>query len=73
MRDPKRIPHMLQLLGAAWVVNPDLRLTQLISNAANCGGWNQADPFYCEDEQTRVGLVQLSIPLANLKVDRGRR
>jgi uncharacterized protein YihD (DUF1040 family) len=60
MRDPKRIPHMLQLLGAAWMANPDLRLTQIISNAARLGGWNPAvDLYHCEDGRTTAGLTKI--------------
>jgi uncharacterized protein YihD (DUF1040 family) len=59
MRDPKRIPRMLKLLEVVWVANPDLRLTQLVSAAASLGGWSQADLFYCEDDATLAGLVQL--------------
>jgi hypothetical protein len=74
MRDPNRIPQMLQLLGAAWMANPDMRLTQLVQNAASAGGWtprsqpcicgkdgwHNQDPFHVEDDTTTAGLVQLA-------------
>lgn len=61
MRDPNRIPQVLQLLAAAWVANPDMRLTQLVSNAAHLGGWSGgSDPYHCEDDKVTAGLVQLA-------------
>ncbi len=32
MRDPKRIPEILQRLQKLWELNPDMRLGQLIEN-----------------------------------------
>jgi uncharacterized protein YihD (DUF1040 family) len=32
MRDPERIPEMLEVLRAAWEAHPDLRLGQLLWN-----------------------------------------
>lgn len=60
MRDPNRIPRMLQALGAAWMANPDMRLTQLVNNAAFLGGWKDNDTFHCEDDVTERGLMQLT-------------
>lgn len=60
MRDPKRLPEMLQLLALVWAANPDLRLTQLVNNAAFAGGWKDNDTFHCEDDVTMAGLVQLA-------------
>ena len=74
MRDPNRIPQMLQLLGQAWMANPDMRLTQLVGNAASIGGFTGGmrdcacgkdsvvccDPYHVEDETTTAGLVQLA-------------
>jgi uncharacterized protein YihD (DUF1040 family) len=59
MRDPNRIPEMLQALGLVWMRNPDLRLTQLVSNAASLGGYTgDTDKFYCEDDVTFKGLIE---------------
>ena len=48
MRDPARIERILELIGEAWRQNPDLRLGQLVVNAAPI-----AEPlpglFYLED------------------------
>ena len=32
MRDPARIPRILEKLGRLWAVHPDMRLGQLIEN-----------------------------------------
>lgn len=42
-RDPKRIPKILATLGELWMANPDLRLGQIMGNAAIT--------FYTEDDQ----------------------
>lgn len=46
MRDPKRIPKILDELKAIWAICPDLRLGQLILNVMQ-------DPilYYLEDEE----------------------
>lgn len=59
MRDPNRIPEMINLLFQAWIASPDMRLTQLVSSAATLGGWKQHDPFHCEDDKTLAGLTRL--------------
>lgn len=50
MRDPKRIPEMLAVLGELWQENPDIRLGQIISNASIF--------FYTEDDQALTALKQ---------------
>ena len=53
MRDPKRIPKILNELKGIWSSFPDLRLGQLIINAA--GMWNMSSMdaerklYYMED------------------------
>lgn len=47
MRDPKRIRQVLARLEWAWERRPDLRLGQIIVNAAGLA----QDPFYIEDEE----------------------
>lgn len=42
-RDPKRIPKVLDALGELWAANPDLRLGQIMDNAAIT--------FYTEDDR----------------------
>lgn len=51
----------MQALAHAWVANPDMRLTQLVSNAASLGGWTGGpDPYHCEDDVLLAGLAQLA-------------
>lgn len=47
MRDPKRIPRILNKLQREWEKNPDWRLCQLISNLHGNG---RQDIFYTEDD-----------------------
>ena len=48
MRDPQRIPRVLDLLEKVWAEVPDWRLGQLIENIARDIGWN--DAYYMEDD-----------------------
>jgi hypothetical protein len=48
MRDPARIPAILDRLRKVWEAHPDLRLGQLVVNGATVRP--QLDPFYIEDE-----------------------
>ena len=48
MRDPNRIPKVLDYVRRAWERNPDLRLGQLIVNLTS---ERFADLFYVEDDQ----------------------
>lgn len=53
-RDRARIDTVLQELEVAWRANSDMRLGQLIANAAGV-----SDPFYIEDEAIIKGLQRL--------------
>ena len=59
MRNPERIEEMLAVLRTIWAKNPDLRLAQIIVNAARpevpC-----PQIFYVEDDMLLQGLHQLS-------------
>jgi hypothetical protein len=64
MRDPERIPRILQLLETYWRKHPDLRLGQIVENAKvqvkRGPDRNPAiDTFYVEDEQIEEGLKLL--------------
>ena len=73
MRDPKRIPEIIQLLSLAWVNEPDMRLTQLVQTAASLRGFRAtphtcgcgkdeiwcSDPFHFEDDKMLEGLKTL--------------
>lgn len=54
MRDPNRIPRVLDLLEKAWAEVPDWRLGQLIENIARDMGWN--DAYYMEDDDLEKEL-----------------
>jgi uncharacterized protein YihD (DUF1040 family) len=45
MRDPERIPKILEEVEKIWMQNPDLRLGQLINNLGKDGSI-----YYLEDE-----------------------
>lgn len=49
MRDPNRIPEVLQLLQQGWEQSPDLRLGQIFENL-KCYA-NIPDLFYIEDSE----------------------
>lgn len=53
-RDPARIDSVLRELERAWRANADMRLGQLLVNAAGV-----ADPFYVEDDQMLAALKLL--------------
>ena len=62
MRDPKRIPEMMNIVYEVWVKYPDLRLGQMIECAHNlalnhCNG--TPDVFMMEDEELLLGLQLL--------------
>ena len=48
MRDPRRIPGVLEKLRAAWEAAPDLRLGQLVCVLALDAGFG--DAFHIEDD-----------------------
>ena len=49
MRDPNRIPIMLDELKALWEMNPDWRLGQLIANLSRAS--DIEDPFFVQDDR----------------------
>ena len=60
-RNPARIPHMVNLMTAVWAVegNTDMRMGQLLMNAARMGGWANDDIWNCEDEIFAQGFLRL--------------
>jgi len=61
MRDPNRISDFCDRLKAAWSVNPDWRLGQLIANAVRVEtGAVNCDPFYIEDDKLIDGIELVS-------------
>jgi len=59
MRDINRIEPILELVRELWIAYPDLRLGQLILNAAVISGWKTNDVFYIEDDQLAHGIKAL--------------
>lgn len=62
MRDPKRIPKVLERIREVWERNPDLRLTQLIVNAAKMAEYEDASQsriFNLEDDKLLSGIDKL--------------
>jgi hypothetical protein len=51
MRDPKRIPRVLEKLAKFWDQVPDWRLGQLVVNLTS-----RSDPFYVEDDILEAAL-----------------
>lgn len=58
MRDPARIYELLKLLREIWTLEPDLRLGQLIYNAARIREPGLSDVFSIEDSGLYKGLVR---------------
>lgn len=58
MRDPARIDAILAAVRRIWEANPDLRLAQIISNAAR-GNRAWPDVFSVEDEELMKGLQKM--------------
>lgn len=61
MRNPKRIPRILAKLQKYWAQDDshaDLRLCQLLNNAARQQGWATTDIFCVEDELIENWLDQ---------------
>jgi len=54
MRDPKRIPRILDLLREVWEMVPDWRLGQLVANLHA-----HVDVFHPEDDKTEHELLEL--------------
>lgn len=70
MRDPARIDDMIGVLREVWLREPDLRLGQLIFNAARICDADIDDIFFIEDDALRNGLVRY-LELINAKGDAG--
>ncbi|TQK01174.1 hypothetical protein FBX97_5694 [Herbaspirillum sp. SJZ107] len=67
MRDPARIDEVLKLLREVWTLEPDLRLGQLIYNAARISEPGLSDVFSIEDSSLYKGLARY---LEQIQVDR---
>lgn len=47
VRDPKRIPELLEAVRRVWEAHPDLRLGQLIGNCAH----SHIDTYFIDDHE----------------------
>jgi uncharacterized protein YihD (DUF1040 family) len=56
MRDPNRIPRILEKLRLLWEKSPDLRLGQLVENAKLASNGHQIDTFSVEDDLIEQGM-----------------
>jgi len=54
MRDPARIPRILDLIREIWCKAPDLRLSQLVMNALGVA----YDPYFIEDDDLEKALKE---------------
>jgi len=64
MRDPKRIPEMLEAIREVWEAHPELRLGQLIVIAV--GGWERfekRDIFHVEDKELLLQIRKTKVRL----------
>lgn len=53
--------YLLSILEAAWKLNDDLSLTQLVHNAASRVGVESHDISDCDDKQLAEGLHKMII------------
>lgn len=60
MRDPARIPRILEALRVEWEKTPDLRLGQLLCNAARVPAPYQL--YYVRDEELVEDVKRLMAP-----------
>lgn len=56
-RNPARIPHLINLMHIVWAQNPDMRMGQILTNAAGLGGNATPNIFNTEDEIFAKGLL----------------
>ena len=63
MRDPNRIDTMLAQVARIWRANPDLRLGQIVTNAALANSpKSAAEVFFIEDDVLATRLDELFPP-----------
>lgn len=66
MRDPDRIESILAIIKFYWEQNPDLRLMQLLFNAAKLQNPNRNDFFYLEDDMLIEALADMETKIEEL-------
>lgn len=63
MRDPKRIPEILEAIREVWEAHPDLRLGQLITIALGPLKSNLVDIFMVEDKDLLLQIRKTKVRL----------
>ena len=63
MRDPERIPHILQRLEAVWQRHPDLRLGQIIENVYGCARRGDKYCFYHMEDEDFISAIERELGL----------
>lgn len=66
MRDPERIEPILEIIRFYWNQNPELRLMQLLFNAAKLQNPTRDDFFYLEDEALIEALADMRTKIEEL-------
>ena len=61
MRDPNRIPQIINALKMYWEKHTDQRLGQILSNVNNVTEDRIDDIFYMEDDQINKELDMLTV------------
>lgn len=51
---------IMEHIGYIKVSYPELRVRQILVNAAHKAGWENDDIFYCPDEVLKKGLIEIS-------------
>jgi hypothetical protein len=60
MRDPKRIPRILEKMQLVWEMRPDQRLFQLMDNyITGYNKWQSSFIFYVEDDELEAHLDKI--------------
>lgn len=50
---------IMEFVTTVKLYHPELRVGQILSNAAHKGGWKDNDIFYCPDDTLKRGLVMM--------------
>jgi len=66
MRDPNRIPHILDEIEQLWQIYPDQRLGQLLQNYV----FGRGDIFFQEDTETLVALHNAMLQANEIRTNR---
>ena len=62
-RDPERIDAVLTALRTYWEQNPDLRLAQIVGNAADSVGYPRGAAYFMEDSVLVTEVIAQTYPI----------